>query len=538
MPNPQTLTALLWQQHRTALVLTIALNLANALAGIGVLAFINTVLLAKPMSVLIAGTFVLLIGLLFVLSFVSQYGLTVLGHRFVANLRLQLIKQILDTPFFQHETLGKSRLLASLSVDIQTITVGFVRLPELAQGVVVCLFCVGYLLYLSPVLGMIVLGWLGLTVVISTHLVKQVYAHLEKLRNLNDTLYAQYEEVLDGAAALQLNRHRAKTIFDAITTTSDTHKRHIIKADTFHLSALNVSNIMSFCGIGLVLIVAGFGVADKAVALSACFVMLFMQSPLLKAVGAYPVLQTAKVSFDKMMSLNLSPTQQGFDEQSAIALQRLDLKDINYQYANGQFAICNINLTLNQGEIVFLVGENGSGKTTLAKVLLGLYSPTSGQILYNEQAINADNLSVYRQAFGAIFSENKVFSHILGENGGMPDDELIDKWLNLLKLNNKISIDNHTLSTTKLSQGQKKRLALLLAICENKPILLLDEWAADQDPEYRKFFYDEILPMLKNMGKTLFVISHDDRFFDRADRVLLMKNGQLSTINTPNANQQ
>lgn len=529
MTKKSTLIKRLWQQHKRPLILASLLNLANAAVGIGVLAFINGVLLVKPITLGIAGVFALLIVLLFVFSFVSQYGLTVLGHRFVADLRLTTVKQILDTPFVRTEMLGKSDLLASLSVDISTITMGFVRLPELIQGIIICLACVGYLVYLSPVLGVLIVAWLILTVLISTLLVKKVYAHLETLRILNDKLYAHYTQIIENSAILQLNRHRAKAVFGELTTTSSTHQAHIIKADTYHLSAVNVSTILSFCGIGLVLIVAGFGVADKKTALSACFIMLFMQSPLLKAVGAYPVLQTAKVSFDKMQALDLATPRPNFEEIAPMPLQSLELQGVHYEYQNGQFALTDVNFTLNRGECVFLVGENGSGKTTLAKVLLGLYEPTRGQILYNGQAINADHYAKYRQAFGAIFSEVKLFETVLGENGGAVEDDLVAKWLTILKLNNKITIQNQTLSTTDLSQGQKKRLALLLAVCENKPILLLDEWAADQDPEYRKFFYDVILPMLKAMGKTLFVISHDDRFFDKADRVLMMANGKLSS---------
>lgn len=530
MPNPQTLTALLWQNNRTALCLTIALNLLNAGVSLGVLAFINNKLLGDtPITMQTATLFVLLIITLFITSFVSQYGLTLIGHRFVYRLRTTLIKRLLDTDIARLDELGASKLLASLSVDIQTLTMGFVRLPELVQGVVISLACILYLGVLSPVLGVLIVAWLMISVLFSTFLVKKVYAHLENLRTLNDDLYEQYQGVIDGSTALKFNRHRAKSVFDTFTHTAQTYQNDIVKADTFHLSAVNVSAIMVFFGIGVVLIASGlFGVADKGVALNACFVMLFMQPNVLKAVGAYPVLQSAKVSFNKMMSLDLPAFNENFDDTPHQDFESLELQGVFYQYPNGNFALSPVNLTLNKGEIVFLVGDNGSGKTTLAKLLTGLYAPTGGQVRLNGEVMT--DKSLYCQCFSAIFSEVYLFDKLLGKNGGVPDDKLIDKWLNLLKLNDKISIDNYTLSTTKLSQGQKKRLALLIALCEEKEVLLLDEWAADQDPEYRKFFYDEILPMLKNMGKTLFVISHDDRFFDKADRLLMMKGGVLKEV--------
>lgn len=513
--------------------MTTVLNLANAGIGVGVIAFINHRLLdGEPIGLMTAYYFVGLIVLLFVLSFVSQYALTWLGHRFVYELRLSFIRKILSTDIKRLEAIGQAPLLASLSVDIQAITMAFVRLPELVQGVIVCLACAVYLFWLSPILMMLAAGWLGVTVVFSLFLVKKVYAYLENLRKLNDEIYAHYQSTIDGAMPLKLNRHRAKVIFANFANIANTYRHDIIRADSFHISAVNVSNIMVFFGIGVLLIASDLlALADKSTALTASLVMLFVQSPLLKAVGAYPVIQSAQVGFEKMQGLNLANDPMVIEaDDNRERFQHIAFRQVYYRYDDGRFALSPIDFKLNAGEIVFLVGGNGSGKTTLAKLLVGLYVPTDGQIFYNGKVVTADVLNHYQQNFSAIFSEVYLFNQLLGKNGQLPDEDLMNEWLHILQLDKKIEIHNHIINTTKLSQGQKKRLALLIALCEQKPILLLDEWAADQDPEYRQFFYDNIIPKLKAMGKTLFVISHDDRFFGAADRILVMKEGVLHEI--------
>lgn len=94
-----------------------------------------------------------------------------------------------------------------------------------------------------------------------------------------------------------------------------------------------------------------------------------------------------------------------------------------------------------------------------------------------------------------------------------------------------VSIENGRLSDVRYSQGQRKRLALLMAVSEKRGCLLLDEWAADQDPRFRKFFYRELLPLLKQQGVTVVAITHDDRYFDMADRLFKMDSGRLIQLN-------
>jgi putative ATP-binding cassette transporter len=208
---------------------------------------------------------------------------------------------------------------------------------------------------------------------------------------------------------------------------------------------------------------------------------------------------------------------------------RIDLREITHTYTQNEdhgFTLGPLSLLLTPGEIVFIVGGNGSGKSTLIKLLTGLYQPETGQIYLDGELIDASNRDRYRQLFSAIFADFYLFERLYG----LPHSDLdrqAQTYLSELELDKKVTVANGTLSTTQLSQGQRKRLALLTAYLENRPIYVFDEWAADQDPVFKQVFYQQLLPNLKRRGKTVLVIGHDDRYFEVGDRLIQLDYGQI-----------
>ncbi len=181
---------------------------------------------------------------------------------------------------------------------------------------------------------------------------------------------------------------------------------------------------------------------------------------------------------------------------------------------------------------MFIAGGNGSGKTTLAKLLTGLYVPDSGQILWNGHPVTDQNREAYRQSFAAVFSDFYLFPSLLGI-ADADVDARADRYLEMLHLRHKVQVKDGRLSTLDLSQGQRKRLALLTAYLEDRPIYLFDEWAADQDPFFKEVFYRQLLPELKKRNKTAVVISHDDRYYDAADRIIKLDSGRIVAESVP-----
>lgn len=567
---------MIWAQYRLPFLKVILLNLINAAVSVGIIAYINQTFISQPVFNTLSwsslGQFALLVLLLLVTTFVSQYALTRLGHKFVYELRTKLVKQIIDTTVPQIDHLGSARLLASLSTDIQSITVAFVRMPELVQGVILSVGVGLYLGWLSLPLLLIVMFWIAMTIWISTLLVKHVYTHLTKLREINDVLYQDYQSIIEGRKELALNQHRAEKLYtDDFLAHAKSYEKTVTKSDTFHLSAVNWSNIMMFASIGVIFAISNYLGISMGIATTFSLTILFMQSPLLHAVGAYPTLQTAQVALDKIQSLELAEYQPLFrTDNTSQHWQTISLTDVNYRYNVSNNSVSNasdnasdnasnssvsnsndtgaqaliakdsdhsgnilkdVNLTLQRGDVVFLIGANGSGKSTLAKIITGIFTPTTGAVTIDKQPVDSQNNADYRQLYSAIFSDQHIFKQLIGRQGRQPDKALVNAWLHKLDLQDKISVADNQLSTDKLSQGQRKRLAMLIAVAEQKDILLLDEWAADQDPAFRRVFYQTLIPELKALGKTLFIISHDDGYFEHADRLLLMKEGRLIELN-------
>ncbi|EOC3059705.1 multidrug ABC transporter permease/ATP-binding protein [Cronobacter dublinensis] len=528
------LLRLVWRQYRWPFSLVLLLSLASAALGIGLIAFINQRLIATAdITVSVLPEFLGLLVLLMAITLGSQLALTTLGHHFVFRLRGEFIKRIMDTPVGQIDKLGSATLLAGLSSDVRNITVAFVRLPELVQGVILTLGSAAYLGWLSGKMLLVTALWIAVTLWTGYLLVQRVYKHLATLREVEDSLYDDFQTVLEGRKELALNRERAEYIFDKIyQPDAERYRQHIIRADTFHLSAVNWSNIMMLGVIGLVFWMAnGLGWADTTVAATYSLALLFLRTPLLSAMGALPTLLSAQVAFNKLKQFQLAPYTPAFSCPARHpGWQTLELRDVTFTYHDGSFSVGPINLTIQRGELLFLIGGNGSGKSTLAMLLTGLYTPASGEILIDGKPLGADEMDAYRQHFSAVFTDVWLFDKLLGPGGEEADPALVETWLHRLKMDHKLTLENGKILNLKLSKGQKKRVALLLALAEGRDIILLDEWAADQDPHFRREFYQVLLPLMKEMGKTVFAISHDDHYFIHADRLLEMRQGVLSEL--------
>ncbi|MFP9460087.1 multidrug ABC transporter permease/ATP-binding protein [Pectobacterium brasiliense] len=528
------LLRIVYQQYRWPFLAVILLSLLSAALGIGLIAFINLQLIETVnQSLSVLPQFLGLLLLLMGVTLVSQLALTTLGHHFVYRLRGQFIKRILDTNIARIEQIGSAQLLASLSSDIRNITIAFVRLPELIQGIVLTLGSAAYLAWLSPKMLVVTSVWIAITLWGGFMLVSRVYSHLTQVREAEDRLQKDYETVINGRKELTLNRERAQKLYEDIyQANAQDYRQNVIRADTFHLSAVNWSNIMMLGVIGAVFFMANnLGWADTNVAATYSLTLLFLRTPMLQAVGALPTLLSAQVAFNKLKRFDLADYQEPFSAAVAPAdWHTLELRDVVFRYDDSGFEVGPINLVIKRGELVFLIGGNGSGKSTLAMLLTGLYTPVSGSLLLDNRPVTAETCEDYQKLFSAIFTDFHLFGQMMGPHGTEPDTALVDSWLDRLNMRHKLMLEKHQVMNLQLSQGQRKRVALLLAVAEQRDILLLDEWAADQDPQFRRVFYLELLPQLRALGKTIVAISHDDHYFEHADRLLEMHQGTLSEL--------
>jgi len=538
------LIRLMFSQFRLALLLVFALSIASASLAVWVIAYTNNRLLhpqSDLQSTLIE--FSTLLIAMFIVGTASQISMTTLGHRLVYQLRRTMVKRILDTDLEQLERLGPARLLASLNSDTSHLTSAFISLPSAIYGLVLNLGGFAYLAWLSRPLFAATASWMLLTIIVGWLLMRKTHARIDAARCIEDLLYEDYQATLMGRKELALNRNRAQQFYrHEFDPHAASGRDHEVSADLFNGINENWANIMILGSIGLIFFLAqGAGWADHAVATTYSLTILFLRTSLTSMIAAVPSLIGGSVALDKLNSLQLPDYRPEFDAYAdAIPKHwhQLQFQSVRYRYPKTeqaeQFEIGPLNFSLQAGETVFLIGGNGSGKSTFSRLLTGLYQQQGGQILIDGLQIDDHNNLAFRGLFSSVFSDFHLFYRLLGPNGELADPKKISYWLDKLALAHKVEVNDSCLQSTQLSQGQRKRLALLIAILEDRPILVLDEWAADQDPGYRRQFYTEILPLLKAQGKTIVAITHDEHYFHIADRVVKMDEGRLHPLATDN----
>ena len=271
--------------------------------------------------------------------------------------------------------------------------------------------------------------------------------------------------------------------------------------------------------------------------------VLFFWSPLGGAVGGMPAYKRSNIALANIEALEekleeatrgVVPPEKAEDPWKG-NFSTMALDEIRFAYAaeagEHAFEIGPMNLTITRGEVVFIVGGNGSGKSTFMKVLMGLYPATSGTLSLDGEQIRAENVASYREMFSVIFADFHLFSRLYGVLDA--DEQRVQRLLEQMQIADKTSYVDTRFTTRTLSTGQRKRLAMIVSLLEDRPIYVFDEWAADQDPEFRLYFYDELIPSLKARGKTVIAVTHDDRYFHYADRVVTLEYGTVKSIEAP-----
>jgi putative ATP-binding cassette transporter len=471
-------------------------------------------------------------------NLISQVVLARYSQDAIARLRRDLISQILAVPLRQLEEIGSHRILVALTDDIFNITQALLAIPVVAVNIAILLGGAAYLGWLSwrvlaAVFLLIVLGGVGYRL-----MVQRAFHWLTFARTEEDRLFGYFRALTEGIKELKLHRSRRSAFYSHIHDTTETYQRYNVAAETCFITAQNWNHLLYFALIGVILfVVPHLAELSRETLTGYVVTSLYLMGPLAGVMTSISLFSRASVALEKVQQLGISLASYNkescsFDQNEAeTSFSRLELKGIVHSYHREQedshFILGPIDLTFHPGELVFLVGGNGCGKSTLAKILAGLYVPEAGEIRLDGNLITDQNRDEYRQLFSAVFADFYLFENLLGLNHPNVDEQA-GEYLELLHLQHKVKVRNGVLSTTAVSQGQRKRLALLTAYVEDRPFYLFDEWAADQDPYFKSVFYTQLLPELKGRGKTVLVISHDDKYFGVADRIIKMDYGKLS----------
>jgi putative ATP-binding cassette transporter len=521
--------------------------ISGAVAGIG-----NTVLIAV-INMVLSGTvstrispgwaFVTLCCVVPLSGYSSELFLVRLAAQADRDLRLHLCRKIVAAPYRLLEQIGPHRLLAAISEDTPTLSNAFVILPLVITQFAVIVGCLAYLGWLSWPMLLLALGYMVVGIGLQRLPLRWAMGYFRRLREELDSSFKAIRAVTDGTKELKLNRGRRSDFFSCQLEPSIDNIRHCqVMANSFAAASSRAGQILFFIFLGAILfVIPRFMHVDHRALTGYALTVLFMIVPLTVLLNAIPIFGRAQVAAEKIKSLGLSLDNQPGEMVSSgqnigTSWQRLDLVDVTHSYRNGdteeEFHLGPLDLSFFPGELVFVIGGNGSGKTTLAKILMGLYEPQRGAVCLDGNAITLEKRDDYRQHFSAVFSDFYLFEYLFGISADTLEKNG-EAHLAQLQLSHKVSINKGKLSTLELSQGQRKRLALLTAYLEDRPIYMFDEWASDQDPVFKEIFYLEMLPELKAKGKTVFVISHDDRYYQVADRLIKLERGQVEFDKRP-----
>jgi len=529
----------LLRSSRRIVVLAILSSLISGISSAGLIALIHMALKNSFGSTL----YLRFVGLaiLSVLTTLSSALLLMrLSQGAILDLRMKLSKRILEAPLRHLEELGIHRLLAALTEDVMIIATSLPGVPVFLTHVAVLTGCLAYLGWLSWKLLLILLCFMMVGVLSYLAWVERAQKSFVLAREEQDNLYNHLRAITHGIKELKLNQERHESFLDQdLLSSAASYKYHSVTGFSRYILADNWGQLIFFTLIGFLLFVSPKAMNLSAGVLSGYILTMLYSMVSLDAILSWiPLFGRAGVSLRKIEKLGLSlgsfPIENASTPFPPYPSEKkvLELEGITHTYHREKedsiFTLGPINLSFCEGELAFIVGGNGSGKTTMAKLLTGLYVPEKGVIRLGGQEIADHNRLWYRQHFSAIFSDFYLFERIIDHSNSRLTPE-IQNYLTELQLHHKVRVKDGRFSTTELSQGQRKRLALLAAYLEDRSFYIFDEWAADQDPLFKEIFYNQILKKLKGRGKTVIVITHDDHFFHLADRLVKLNEGNIES---------
>ncbi|HEX2926939.1 MAG TPA: cyclic peptide export ABC transporter [Ruminiclostridium sp.] len=465
-------------------------------------------------------------------SMIVRKKLILVTNNIIYDKRMKIIDKILRAPYIKFSSLEDGNIYAALNNDTETIGnfVGF--FVAAISGIITLITCFIYLGILDKRGTLFFLGVLVVSIGLYQVAIRGAEKFFEKNRNYQTTFFKNITDLVNGFKELYINTCKRTGFRTDIEDSCRAYRDTRIAGDYKFVNVSILGEIL-YTGVvgGIVFTFPALFNMEISTMQNFVLVLLYMGGIVNQALFAIvPTCMRVIVSWKRINSFADSISADEEYKETATKSNESNLMiefrgvKFSYKNENGEsFSVGPIDYTFKFGEIVFVMGGNGSGKSTLAKLLTGLYLPDEGEVLINGIKVDSRELGEY---FSAVYSDYHLFEKLYGiEYKDKIND--IEKYLKILGIDTKVEITDGEFSTIKLSSGQRKRLALLISYLEDRPAYLFDEWASDQDPEFRKFFYKTLLPELKARGKAVIAITHDDKYFDEADRLIKMEMGKI-----------
>lgn len=476
----------------------------------------------------------------FFTSRISGQMILKIGLKNTVFLRKEIIQNVSKTSFSEFENIGKESVLTSLTTDTLTLSHAPAVLTLIFSSLSTIVVCFVYLAMISVQTFLFMSFMLTTALLVYLYILKGVWRDTRHARAVEDLFFKYIGDLLGGFRELKINEYKKNDLMntDLLPAIHHNYEMRWRSGSRFADATLVVSTFFYLILGGISFAMVFWFRSSSEVVITYLLMMIFLLGPIKTVMGNYQNLLQLEVAAGKVMELLSRLDQAGNISEGrrspgnnmlfrAGTFKFIQLQDVSFSYPSADgFGVGPVNLRINKGEVLFIAGGNGSGKTTLIQLLLGLYQPTSGKILMDNKNDIRENLAAYTNRFSVIYSDFYLFHKLYGIDRIIKKEEA-DKNLNKLRLQHKVSVVDNAFTDIALSQGQKKRLALLTAFFEDKEILILDEFAADQDPEFREYFYTTLLSDLKKANKTVIAITHDDKYYHCCDRFIKLDVGKI-----------
>ncbi|WP_103071068.1 cyclic peptide export ABC transporter [Aquimarina sediminis] len=518
------------------IVLLLLYAIPNTILSFGIIYIINNVLAGneeflKDYMIIV---FLSAVGYTYLLNIIFQKGLNKYAFKILYENEKNLFNQILKAPLKTLEKFGTQRFYTAME-DLRIFSNLPYTVTHTVSSLLMLVLGVVYMFTLSPISAGIVLALIILVAVCYFVVMNTMSSQVGSLRKFNEHYYNYVDDLILGFKELKLSASRRKNIMEKyLGPNRDDSEDLDFKINYVFLSINMISQYGLYAVIAAVLFgLPALGLLEREDVIAYVVVILFISGPINNLINLQQMYTRFMVANRRiknfMKDFEIDDTIAKTIEKKDLYFNSLEFKNMSFDYDNESeektFALGPVNLTINEGEVIFIVGGNGSGKSTFINVLTGLYHPTAGEIILN----NDENLNIkdnLQDSMTAIFTNNHIFSHNYDDYTTQNNEEYREL-LKTMQLDQVVADDKEESARRKFSKGQSKRMSMIFALLEKKPILILDEWAADQDPHFRKYFYEELIPKFRAEGKTIIAVTHDDAYFHLADRIIKFDYGKI-----------
>ena len=519
----QIIYLLLYAVPNTLLTFAIVYIINNVMAG-------NKAFLQGYMGIVFTAVLVYT----YLLNIIFQKKLNEFSFDMLYQNEKNIFKQILSVPLLKLEQYGSQRFYTVVE-DLRTFSLLPYTVTHTINSILMLVLCLIYMFTLSFISALIVVVLILLVGVCYFVVMNTMSKRVNQLREYNDGYYKSVDDVIRGFKELKINFIRRENLMNKfIVPNRDAAMNLDFNINYVFLSINLISQYGLYFVVSVILFVLpAFNLLSREDVIAYVVIILFISGPINNIINLqqlYTRFFVANTRISKFMKdFEVAEDKTPVEQEIETDFESIHLNDIGFSYPNTDtdsiFKLGPLNLTINKGEAIFVVGGNGSGKSTFINILTGLYPPSDGKIIINNHHQEIDSTS-FQDLVAAVFTDNHLFSKNY-DNYTLENNDQYSGLLETMELDKVVVDDKDESVRRKFSKGQSKRMSLIFALLENRPILVLDEWAADQDPHFRKYFYEELLPKFKEAGKTIVAVTHDDAYFHLADRILKFDYGTI-----------